>query len=62
MIVGYNNNNSEVCHICGEVLWVEFGFSSENEYLLQQWINSNYNFQYGNVIDNIDEVIEIEDV
>ena len=35
---------SDVCPICGELLWIELGFKSEIEYEFQPWINYAYSF------------------
>jgi hypothetical protein len=46
MIYGYYEDRcSDVCICCGEVLWVEFGYWSENEELL--WEFFYYPNMYG---------------
>lgn len=52
---------SEVCPICGEVLWVEWGFMSESEMYFQQWINHAYNFHVDVEVEMVVEIEEIEE-
>ena len=45
------------CHICGEVLWIEWGFMTPQQCMMQEWYNRYPRKEIE--VEEIDEIIEV---